>query len=320
MFISLRKLITYAFLLFSFNAFAEQLPQVRVAVLQSGTVNWELQHLKNQSYDRQFGFDLQINKVASLSAARLALTSDSVDIIVSDWLWAGKRNADGAQLRFIPFSSQIGSVIVKPEQTIKTLAELKGKNIGVAGGPLNKGWVLLRTAAKDAGVDLEKEAKVQYGAPPLLSQALKRGQVDVLVTFWHYGARLEAEGYQRWLSLEGLMSDLGMKSKVPMLGYILKAGFANQNSVAVEGFTKAIQQTKNDLAENDTYWNGLRHLMKAENDEIYQALIKGYRNGTPKSVDTDQISDAVRFFELIDQLSSYPSGNQLDPTLFRVVE
>jgi NitT/TauT family transport system substrate-binding protein len=60
--------------------------------------------------------------------------------------------------------------------------------------------------------------------------------------------------------------------------------------------------------------------MKAENDEIYQALIKGYRNGTPKSVDTDQISDAVRFFELIDQLSSYPSGNQLDPTLFRVVE
>jgi len=320
MFISLRKLITYAFLLFSFNAFAEQLPQVRVAVLQSGTVNWELQHLKNQSYDRQFGFDLQINKVASLSAARLALTSDSADIIVSDWLWAGKRNADGAQLRFIPFSSQIGSVIVKPGQTIKTLAELKGKNIGVAGGPLNKGWVLLRTAAKDAGVDLEKEAKVQYGAPPLLSQALKRGQVDVLVTFWHYGARLEAEGYQRWLSLEGLMSDLGMKSKVPMLGYILKAGFANQNSVAVEGFTKAIQQTKNDLAENDTYWNGLRHLMKAENDEIYQALIKGYRNGTPKSVDTDQISDAVRFFELIDQLSTHPSGNQLDPTLFRVVE
>lgn len=320
MFISLRKLITYAFLLFSFNAFAEQLPQVRVAVLQSGTVNWELQHLKNQSYDRQFGFDLQINKVASLSAARLALTSDSADIIVSDWLWAGKRNADGAQLRFIPFSSQIGSVIVKPEQTIKTLAELKGKNIGVAGGPLNKGWVLLRTAAKDAGVDLQKEAKVQYGAPPLLSQALKRGQVDVLVTFWHYGARLEAEGYQRWLSLEELMSGLGMKSKVPMLGYILKAGFANQNSVVVEGFTKAIQQTKNDLAENDTYWNGLRHLMKAENDEIYQALIKGYRNGTPKSVDTDQISDAVRFFELIDQLSSHPSGNQLDPTLFRVVE
>lgn len=320
MFISLRKLITYAFLLLSFNAFAEQLPQVRVAVLQSGTVNWELQHLKNQSYDRQFGFDLQINKVASLSAARLALTSDSADVIVSDWLWAGKRNSDGAQLRFIPFSSQIGSVIVKPGQVLKSLSELKGKNIGVAGGPLNKGWVLLQTAAKDAGVDLQKEAKVQFGAPPLLSQALKRGQVDVLVTFWHYGARLEAEGYQRWLSLEELMLDLGMKSKVPMLGYILKASFANQNRIAVDGFTKAIQQTKNDLATNDTHWNDLRYLMKAEDEEIYQALIKGYRNGTPESVDTDQISDAVRFFELIDQLSSHPSGNKLDPTLFRVVE
>ena len=320
MFISLRKLITYAFLLFSFNAFAEQLPQVRVAVLQSGTVNWELQHLKNQSYDKQFGFDLQIYKVASLSAARLALTGDSADIIVSDWLWAGKRNADGGQLRFIPFSSQIGSVIVKPEQTIDSLVELKGKNIGVAGGPLNKGWVLLQTAAKNAGVDLQKEAKVQFGAPPLLSQALKRGQVDLLVTFWHYGARLEAEGYQRWLSLEELMSGLGMQSKVPMLGYILKAGFAKQNQDAVEGFIQAIQLAKNDLAENDTYWNGLKPLMKAQNEEIYEALIKGYRNGMPQSVNTDQIRDAVRFFELIDQLSSHPSGNKLDPTLFRVFE
>ena len=320
MFISLRKLTVYLCLLFSANGFADNLPQLQVAVLQSGTVNWELQHLKNQGYDNQFGFDLEIQKVASLSAARLALTSDSTDMIVSDWLWAGKRNADGDQLRFIPFSSQIGSVIVSPDQNLEGFSSLKGKNIGVAGGPLNKGWVLLQTAAREEGLDLQKEAKVQFGAPPLLSQALKRGQVDVLVTFWHYGARLESEGYKRWISLEQIMSGMGMNSQVPMLGYIFKAEVLEKDSELISAFSKALSKTKADLTENDAFWGDLKPLMKAENEEIYQALIQGYRNGTPKPVNSEQIGDAVKFFSLIDQLSAHPSGNVLDPVLFRTGE
>jgi NitT/TauT family transport system substrate-binding protein len=320
MFISLRKLTGYLCLLLSVNSFADSLPQLRVAVLQSGTVNWELQHLKNQSYDNQFGFDLEIQKVASLSAARLALTSDSTDMIVSDWLWAGKRNADGDQLRFIPFSSQIGSVIVAPDQKLDGFSSLKGKNIGVAGGPLNKGWVLLQTAAREEGLDLQKEAKVQFGAPPLLSQALKRGQIDVLVTFWHYGARLESEGYSRWISLEQIMSGMGMNSQVPMLGYIFKAAVSESNPELISAFSKAVSTTKADLAQNDVAWSGLKPLMKAENEEMYQALIQGYRNGTPKPVNSEQIGDAVKFFSLIDQLSAHPSGNVLDPVLFRTGE
>lgn len=320
MFISLRKLTAYLCLLFSFNAYADSLPQLRVAVLQSGTVNWELQHLKNQNHDNKFGFELIIQKVASLSAARLALTSDSTDIIVSDWLWAGKRNAAGDQLRFIPFSSQIGSVIVSPDQKLAGFSSLKGKNIGVAGGPLNKGWVLLQAAARDEGIDLQKEAKVQFGAPPLLSQALKRGQVDVLVTFWHYGARLESEGFKRWVSLEQIMSGLGINSQVPMLGYIFKAVVAENTPELIAAFYKALSQTKADLTENDSFWQELKPLMKAENEEIYQALIRGYRNGTPKALNNEQVSDAVKFFSLIDQLSAHPSGNVLDPVLFRTSE
>lgn len=30
--------------------------------------------------------------------------------------------------------------------------------------------------------------------PPLLSQTLRRGQVDVIVTYWHFAARLRGEG------------------------------------------------------------------------------------------------------------------------------
>ncbi|MGH1461760.1 MAG: ABC transporter substrate-binding protein [Neptuniibacter sp.] len=316
MFLLLRKSFVYLWLLLCITANAHAIPELKVTVLQSGTVNWELEHLKKQGYDEQNGFKLVINKVASLSAARLALTSNSTNMIVSDWLWAGKRIAAGDPLRFLPFSSQIGSIIVSPNQSLESLASLKGKNIGVAGGPLNKGWVLLQAAARDAGVDLRKEANIQFGAPPLQSQALKRGQIDILVTFWHYGARLETEGYQRWISLENLMLELGIESRVPMLGYIFKESLLKSEPELIAAFAKAITSTKADLATQDSAWAELKGLMKAENEEVYKALVAGYRNGNPEPLDDQQKEDAVKFFELIDNLGEYPSGYTLDKNLF----
>src|SRR5690554_7373252 len=37
-------------------------------------------------------------------------------------------------------------------------------------------------------------SQVQYAAPPLLSQALRRGQADALLTFWQFSARMRGEG------------------------------------------------------------------------------------------------------------------------------
>lgn len=316
MFTQLRAFLTVFFITFSSFCFAESLPNLEVTVLQSGTVNWELEYVKKQQLDKVNGFRLSINRVASLSAARLALTSESTDMIVSDWLWAGRRNNDGDSLRFVPFSSQIGSIILGKGVNLKALEDLKGKRIGVAGGPLNKGWVLLRAAAKKAGLDLQKDTEIQFGAPPLLSQALKRGQVDILVTFWHYGARLEAEGYSNWMTLESLMQELGMKSNVPMLGYLFKNDLLVNNAQLVDGFAKAISQAKQKLLHDDMGWVSLKPIMKAENNLIYQALKSGYRSGIPAQISSEQVTDVVKFYNLIDSLSANPTGKSLNPELF----
>ncbi|MEZ5453671.1 MAG: ABC transporter substrate-binding protein [Thiothrix sp.] len=56
--------------------------------------------------------------------------------------------------------------MVKPDSGIKTLADLKGKKLGVAGGPSDKSWLLLRAYAKQtAGLDLQAEAEPQFAAP-----------------------------------------------------------------------------------------------------------------------------------------------------------
>ena len=294
----------------------QALPTLKVTVIAWGTVNWELQHIKQTQLDHKNGYDLVIDRVASLSAARIAMTAGNTDFIVSDWLWASERNHQGANLRFIPFSKQVGSIIAAQGNNITHYSSLKGKRIGIAGGPMNKGWSLMRAAAKKEGIDLQQEAKIQFGAPPLLSQAMKNGQLDILATFWHYGARLEAEGYQKLYSLETIMRYLGLKSNVPMLGYLYKAKLGDQHSHLISAFHQSIKAAKAQLAIDESAWQALRPFMKAENDQIYQALITGYRSGIPDELNQQQIDDAVSFYKIIDNLKPYPTGLPLDPDLF----
>ena len=292
------------------------LPTLKVTVIAWGTVNWELQHIKQAQLDHKNGYDLVIDQVASLPAARIAITAGNTDFIVSDWLWASERNHKGANLRFIPFSKQVGSIITAQGRNISSYSSLKDKRVGIAGGPMNKGWALMRAAAKKEGLDLQKEAKIQFGAPPLLSQAMKNGQLDILVTFWHYGARLEAEGYQKLYSLKTIMRDLGLKSNVPMLGYLYKAKLGDQHPDLVTAFYNSVKAAKAQLAVNDDAWITLRPLMKSENDKIYQALVAGYKAGIPDELDQQQIEDAVNFYNIIDDLKPYPTELTLDPQLF----
>jgi NitT/TauT family transport system substrate-binding protein len=305
---------------FSSNLLAQDLPNARVTVIASGTVNWELEYIKDNKIDHQNGYNLVINKVASLPAARIAITAGNADFIVSDWLWASDRNAKGENLRFIPFSRQVGSVIADRKSALTKFSDLKGKRIGIAGGPLNKGWVLMRAAALREGINLENETEIQFGAPPLLNQAMRRGRLDLLVTFWHYGARLEAEGFKKIYSLNELMVGLGLQSNVPMLGYLYDADFGVKNEELVDNFLVSINQAKADLLNDNGAWDKLRPLMKAESDDIYKALVQGYRDGTPSAINFQQVNDAARFYKIIDDLKPYPTGNVLSPELFHKVK
>ena len=308
-------LFFFVFISFCVSANDEQ-REMKVAVLASGTVNWELQHIKNQKLDELNNFDLKIIKVASMSAAKVALTSGNADAIVADWLWAAERNSKGESFRFIPFSKQIGMVMKPASSQLSDLSELKGKRIGVAGGPLNKGWILLKAAAQKHGVNLESDAQVQFGSPPLLSQSLKSGRLDLLVTFWHYGARLEAEGYKTVISLQDMMTELGMTSQVPMLGYLVKQDHVESNPEMINSFIETLASAKSQLLNEDSHWLALRKLMRAESDEVFNALIAGYRKGVPSDITENQIDDAKIFYKLITQFKPSLKGAELDEALF----
>src|SRR6266851_3053409 len=149
--------------------------RIRIAAQKTGTLAWELEIIKAHGLDKQADLDIQVVEFASTEAGKIALRSGSADVIVSDWLWVARERSLGDKLVFYPYTSTLGAVMVPGNSAITDLADLKGNKLAIAGGPLDKSWLMLQAVARRDGLDLKTQATIVYGAPPLLSEkALQR--------------------------------------------------------------------------------------------------------------------------------------------------
>lgn len=161
-----------AVLLGSHPIAASAASKVRIGVLKFGTVSWELDTLKHHGFDAANGIDLDVIYFAGEDATNVAMLADAIDMIVTDWLWVSRQRSEGGDVTLAPYSTSVGAIMVKDASPIRTIADLKGKKIGVAGGALDKSWLLIQALARrDHGLDLPAVSDVVFGAPPLIFRA-----------------------------------------------------------------------------------------------------------------------------------------------------
>lgn len=293
-----------AAILLPLQAFSADPTPVKVGVLKFGTVNWELKSMKHGEFDKANSVDVEIVPYASGDATRIALQGGAVDVIVADWLWVSRQRADGQKLTFVPYSSSVGAIMVKEDGPIASLADLKGKKIGVAGGPLDKSWLLLQGMAKqDHGFDLADENEVAFGAPPLLAEKTRQGELDAMLNFWHYCARLEADGFKRLVSAEDAAAALGSSGPVSAIGYVFSDEWAAQNPVAAAGFIKASRDTKKLLGESDDEWARLGESGAIKDKGAALTTLRDrFREGIPSRPIVDEIKDAGLLYGVLAEL------------------
>jgi NitT/TauT family transport system substrate-binding protein len=283
----------------SCTASAQSLGTVKVGVLAFGTVNWELDVIRHHGLDKQHGFTLEVQGFGSGEATNVALQGEAVDTIVDDYLWVSRQRSDGQPLTFVPFSSTVGALMVPPDSDIGSLADLKGKKLGVAGGPLDKSWLLLQAlAAKRHGMDLAAEVEPVYGAPPLLNEKVQDGELDAVLNYWHFAARLDAKGYRQLVGIEEAIAELGVASVPPQLGYVFYQSFAEQNPALIAAFAEASRAAK-ELLKGDEEWERIRPLTKAEDDATFEALKRRFRAGIIEHWGEAERADAAELFAIL---------------------
>ncbi|MCK0140812.1 ABC transporter substrate-binding protein [Aliiroseovarius sp. F20344] len=295
-------------------ALAADLPVIKLGALSFGTVNWELDTIKHNGLDVANGFTLEVVPMGGGNASDIAFLGGEIDVMVSDVVWAARQRAEGRDLKFIPYSTAVGGIMVKPESGIADLAGLQGKKVGIAGGPLDKSWLILKAyAEKTGGLDLEDMTSQEFGAPPLMFKSALTGEVDAVINFWHFQAKAKAAGLVEIISVQEAAETLGLSTTTPLLGYIVNGDMDPKLSEALYAASRA---AKDILRSDAAAWEVVRPRMKPKNEAQFEALKAGFIAGIPAGteIDTDAVQDMLQLMgelggeDLVGKATSLPAG------------
>ncbi len=263
-------------------AMAQDLPQIRFATLKIGTVNWELETIKANGFDTAHGFELVMQPYADNGATRVALEGGEADVAVADWIWVARQRAAGKDYVVIPYSKAVGSLVVPGDSEVQSLSDLKGQKIGIAGGPLDKSWLILRAyATQEYGMDLAAETEQVFGAPPLIFKAGLSGETQGAINFWHFTAKMKAAGMKEIITVETASEALGLDPETPLLGYVMKESFLAENPDLGHALYRASRDAKELLMSDDAAWEAIRPMMNADTEAQFETLRDDFRAGIP---------------------------------------
>jgi NitT/TauT family transport system substrate-binding protein len=298
---------------------ADAADRLRIAIQRTGTASWEIELIKARGLDKAANLDIETTELASTDAGRVALEGGASDMVVEDWLWVARERALGDKLLFTPYSSALGAVMTPKDLPVHTIADLAGRSIGVAGGPIDKNWLLLRAAALGEGFDLAKVARPSYAAPPLIAEKLVQGEIETALEFWNFCADLEARGFRRAIEMADVEKALGASGPVAMTGYVFSESFAASHKDALRRYFAAAAEARRILAQDPTAWAPIKARLRLKDDAALEVYRQRYLDGVPKRTIAEEAADARILYRRLAEIGGQElvgKAKELDMSLF----
>ncbi len=306
----------------SFTSPAYAATKLRVTSVKFGSLSWLIDTVRHNGIDKANGLELDVLETATNQAGPIALLAGEVDVIVSDWTWAMRQRGMGVKVKFAPFSSALGALMVPGDGKVGKLEDLAGKKLGVAGSAIDKSWLLLRGySRKVLGKDIADIAEPTFGTPPLLSEELRSGRLDGVLNFWTFAARLTSEGYVQLLRMDTVLKDLGVDPVPPMVGYVWTEETEQAKGPAIAAFLKSMQEGNAVLAKSDEAWTRLSPLIKPKSDEELKTIAKFYTSGIPRPWGAPETQSAEKLMGVLVDVGDQElmgQGTKFDAELFHV--
>ncbi len=305
------------------SGFAADVPKkkIKVGMLKYGTARWEMEIIKKMGLDLESGVDLELKEVSGKQASHVALMSREADIVLSDFLWVASLRSKGDNFTLVPHSYAVGGLISSAKSDIRKLSDLPGKTVGIAGGPLDKSWVVLRAYYKmKTGENLENLVEARFGSAPLINELVLENKVDASLNFWHFNARAKAAGLSEVISVQKMMQELGIKDTPPLLGWVFRDDIKKEKAEAIRGFLDASFKAKAILLKDDSAWDLLKKKMRADkNDQLFQQLRADYRKGIITEYNQKTVQAAADAFDIMAEVGGEKlvgANKSMDPKTF----
>ena len=287
---------------FATSGFGPASKSITLALQEGGTASWEIAAMQAAGLDAYHHIKVEVRDVADSRAGQVALQAAAVDAMLSDFIWVSSQRNQGADFTLVPHSLAVGGLMVNPAGPVKSVADLAGKTLAVAGGPVDKSYILLQAYFNaKTGKLLPDLIKAEFGPPPLVNEMLIGGQADAALNFWHFNARAKLAGMEQLISVKDMLAELGVSRQPPLLGWVFSENVARGKNEEIQRFLDASFATKDKLLTDDAIWDTIRPSMRgAETDDaLFAALRDAYRAGIVTSYGAADITAATETYALI---------------------
>jgi len=157
---------------------AQEKPVIKVSSLTLPVFNplvWNI--MKARGFDAKHGFTLDIHAYPSIAAFYAAFATGETDVVIGGPTVYQKLYQQGVPVRIIGSGFTLGDLVIfARDKAIKSLADLKGKQLAIDMGGSQYQMVKIYTAAK--GIDLGKDITVVNANFAVARAQLEAGRVD----------------------------------------------------------------------------------------------------------------------------------------------
>lgn len=239
---------------------AEKAAEVKPAkvrwMLQEGIQLIPLEIMQKRGIAKKYQLQIEPIIVAGPQAIYTVMQTGDFDTAVASWIPTALLREKGHKVTVVySLHGYTNDILVKTNSPIKSIADLKGKNIGIFGGPVaGTTWMLRLELVKFFGFDPIKECNVNYGAPPIMMAMLEKGELDAILMLDPQGVRMMETGNFRSI---GNMSEIWHKNtgQYPLhLCLIMNETWANKNIEVAKRFIAAYKETLGYLRSHAEIW------------------------------------------------------------------
>ena len=163
---------------FAPHAQAQQKPVIKVSSLTLPVFNplvWNI--MKAHGFDAKHGFELDIHAYPSISAFYAAFATGETDVLIGGPTILQKLYQEGVPVRIIGTGFTLADLVIfAKDEKIKSLADLKGKQLAIDMG--GSQFQVTKIYANAKGIDLGKDITVVNANFAVARAQLEAGRVD----------------------------------------------------------------------------------------------------------------------------------------------
>ena len=222
------------------------------------------------------GIDVEMLQFADFQAVYTAMRTSAADMGSGGLASIINLRGNGVPINVIWGTSlMLNDILVKPNSGIKTLSDLKGKDIGVFGGASGTtANMFVAVLADQFGIDPRKDARIRYGAPTLLANMLTKGDIAAFVSNDPATAIELAAGRVVSIGELGKMYASKHGDYHPYAGALAASDqFGKDNPEAVNAFLGAWNESVQILQATPSLWQPLLNKQMKINDPVVADLL-----------------------------------------------